>query len=215
MIQQIYRLNTVQNVLAARRAHRVTFLLAQVKIEPDARILDVGCGRDGRSLEQYLPESFQIVGIDLNPPDEVTIRHPNFTYYQQDARDLSRFGADEFDLTFSIGMMEHICDPDALAQMASEIRRVSKQWIIVVPWRYAWIEPHFKLPFFQLFPYRVQCALAKAWDLNSERENVQRDPDYLRNTYEWLSTREWKRIFFSDKAVLLPTLETIAIVKTL
>ena len=92
-------------------------------------ILDVGCGPDGRSLEKFLHSDYRIVGIDLYDETEVKVNHPRFTYFQQEARSLSRFRDKEFDLALSIGMMEHICDRTTLSQMACEINRLSNpEW---------------------------------------------------------------------------------------
>ena len=43
--------------------------------------------------------------------------------------------------------------------MAAEIDRVAKEYVIVVPWRYAIIEPYSKWPFFQLMPTEIQRQL--------------------------------------------------------
>ncbi|MBW2664072.1 MAG: class I SAM-dependent methyltransferase [Deltaproteobacteria bacterium] len=213
MGEYFYRKQFIQNLLYKRRWHRVDFLLSKVRLFPEMSILDVGCGPDGRSLEKFLHSDYRIVGIDLYDETEVKVNHPRFTYFQQDARSLSRFRDKEFDLALSIGMMEHICDRAMLSQMACEINRVSKQYVIVVPWKYAWIEPHFKFPFFQLLPYRFKLALTKMFDLHNLREKVKIDAAYIRNHYQWLSNPEWQRIFVGSKVYVTPTLETIAIIK--
>jgi hypothetical protein len=109
-------------------------------------------------------------------------------------------------------MMEHICDPVTLKMIASEIHRVSKQYIVVVPWKYAWLEPHFRLPFFQLMPPGLQRTLTLMLNLHNLREKIRLDHDYIAKNYQWLSNREWRRIFVGSKIYLNPTLETIAIV---
>ena len=177
--------------------------------------LDVGCGPDGRSLEVFLPTDYQIVGVDLYDEREVKVNHPQFTYFQQDAQDLRCFCDKEFHLTLSIGMMEHICDHRMLERIASEIDRVSKQYIVVVPWKYAWIEPHFRLPFFQLLPSNLQRTLTLLLNLHGLREKIRQDHTYIEKNYQWLTNREWLQIFVGSTVYLTPTLETIAIVKCL
>lgn len=176
-------------------------------------VLDVGCGPDGRSLEVFLPYNYQIVGIDLYDEREVKIDHPQFTYFQQDAQNLRRFGDKEFHLAISIGMMEHICDSIVLKRMVAEIDRVSKEYIVVVPWKYSWIEPHFRLPFFQLLPSNIQRSLTELLNLHNLRDKIRRDRNYIKNYYQWMSKREWRQIFVGSKIYLTPTFETIAIVK--
>ena len=176
-------------------------------------VLDIGCGPDGRSIEVFLPSNYQIVGIDLFDEKEIKIDHPQFRYIKQDAQDLSRFSDGEFDLAVSIGMLEHICDRVILEKVASEIIRVSKQYIIVVPWKYAWIEPHFRIPFFQLMPHNLQRALTISLNLHNLGRKVRQDRAYIPKNYQWLSNTEWRQFFAGSKVYLSPTLETIAIVK--
>lgn len=177
------------------------------------KILDIGCGQDGRSFENFVSPEYCITGVDIEDPGGVKVQHPLFHYYQQDARDLSRFETGSFDLAVSIGMMEHICDRPLLEQMASEMIRVSKQWIVTVPWRYCWIEPHFKFPLFQLLPEPLQIFCVRKFNLHNLRESVERDPKWIREHYQWLPSDEWRRIFKADRVYVLPSLDGIAIVK--
>jgi ubiquinone/menaquinone biosynthesis C-methylase UbiE len=176
-------------------------------------ILDVGCGPDGRSFENYVDVSYKIIGIDILDENRVHCNHPNFTYIKKDAGDLKVFQDKQFDLTVSIGMMEHICNRQVLTKIAQQIQRVSRQFIIVVPWKWAWIEPHFKFPFFQLLPYNMQLLLTRILNLHNLRDAVTRDREYIKNHYQWLPSAEWNNIFWDSKTYVTPTLETIAIVK--
>lgn len=212
MAEFFYNSRFLQRLLYKRRQHRASFLLSKVCLFPGMSVLDVGCGPDGRSMEVFLPSDYKIVGIDLYDEPEVKVSHPQFTYFQQDAQDLGRFCDKQFDLTLSIGMMEHICDRTMLEKIASEIDRVSKQYIIVVPWKYAWLEPHFRLPFFQLMPSCLQRTLTVLLNLHNLGEKVRQDHAYIQKNYQWLSNREWRQIFVGSKVCLSPTLETIAIV---
>ena len=178
------------------------------------KIIDIGCGVDGRSFDDYVPSQWQIVGIDIHPVEQVDHKHRNFTYLRQDAQDLSRFKDQEFDLAVSIGMLEHITDEETFSNIVSEIRRVAKQYIVVVPYKYCWIEPHYGVPFFPLLPYPVKLALVKALNLSNHREAVNNDPEYINKNYRWLSNKEYKVVFPDSKIHLLPTLETIAITRT-
>ncbi len=110
-------------------------------------------------------------------------------------------------------MMEHICDQEELEAISSEIQRVSKQFIIVVPWRFAWIEPHFKFPFFQLLPYSLKVSLVKTLNLHNLANKVAKDRQYIRQHYQWFSKAQWRDVFNADAVHISPTLETIVIVK--
>jgi ubiquinone/menaquinone biosynthesis C-methylase UbiE len=212
-IERIYRSTPVQQVLVARRQARARSFLSHIKLSPASKILDVGCGTDGNSLEAVVPPSCEITGIDLLDPSLIKISGPNFFYIQQDAQDLSRFSDNHFDLAVSVGMMEHICDRPKLLRIAKEIRRVARQVVITVPWKFAWIEPHFKLPFFQLLPFPLQLMCVRQFnpqglaDLNPEEYKKE-----LAKNYQWLSTSEWKVIFEATHSYLSPTFETINII---
>ncbi|MBD3348934.1 MAG: methyltransferase domain-containing protein [Candidatus Eisenbacteria bacterium] len=213
-MEPVYRTGIVQRLLERRRRRRAEFFISKVRMGPETKILDVGCGPNGRSLEDFLPSDYTIVGIDILPPDDVATDHPGFTYIEQDASDLSRFSDGQFDVAFSIGMMEHICDRPILRRMLSEIDRVARQYVIMVPWKWAWIEPHFKLPFFQLLPRGLQNALTRALNLHELRDAVRRNPRHIEEHYQWLASREWKEMLPEAEVHLCPSLETIAIVKS-
>jgi cyclopropane fatty-acyl-phospholipid synthase-like methyltransferase len=216
-MENIYRRPIVQRILIGRRRNRARFLLSKVRRRPGMLVLDVGCGTDGNSLESELPADCTIIGIDLLDSTEVHIHHSRFQYFKQDARDLRRFADKQFDLAVSVGMMEHVCDRTVLQQIASEMERVAQQYVVVVPWKYAWIEPHFKLPFFQLLPYWLQRELTKLLNLQNyaafAREKPGQFGQHFRQHYQWLSSNEWQHIFKGSCVYLNPTLESISIVK--
>jgi ubiquinone/menaquinone biosynthesis C-methylase UbiE len=177
------------------------------------KVIDIGCGIDGRSFDDYVPNTWQITGIDLQLPDIMRHMHPNFTYLNQNACDLSRFKDGEFDLAISIGMLEHITDQETFKSITSEIQRVAKQYIIIVPYKYGWIEPHYGVPFFPILPYSIKLFIVKAFNLSNQRELVKKDRDFIKKNYRWLSNAEYSAIFKDSTVYILPTLETIAIIK--
>lgn len=203
----------VRDALARRRRRRVDFILSQVNVAPGMRVLDVGCGFDGRSFEDYVPRDWQIVGVDIIAPEGVHHTHPNFSYLEQDARDLGRFSDDEFDLAVCVGMMEHITDPETFRAIVSEMLRVSKQFVVVVPYKYAWVEPHYGVPFFPLLPYSAKVWLVKALNLSGHREAVTQDREYINKHYRWLTNDEYQREYPGSTVTVLPTREMIAITK--
>jgi len=203
----------VRDALASRRRARVDFMLSKVNVRPSMKVLDVGCGFDGRSFDDYAPADWEITGVDIIAPEGVHHTHPNFNYLEQDARDLSRFADDEFDLAVCVGMMEHITDPVTFRAIVSEMLRVSKQYIVVVPYKYAWIEPHYGVPFFPLLPYSAKVWLVKTLNLSGHRSAVLADSEYINKHYRWLSNDEYRQEFPASTIDVLPTREMIAITK--
>ena len=203
----------IRKLLARRRESRVKFILSKIVTKDEMKVIDIGCGVDGRSFDDYVPSDWQIIGVDIHPAEQVKHKHPNFTFLCQDAQNLSQFKDKEFDLAVSIGMLEHITEEITFSNIVSEIRRVAKQYIVVVPYKYCWIEPHYGVPFFPLLPYSFKVALVKALNLSNHREAVKNDREYINKNYRWLSNKEYAAIFPDSKIYLLPTLETIAITK--
>jgi hypothetical protein len=204
----------IRKVFAARRKARIDFILSKVTIYEKMKIIDIGCGIDSRSFDAYVPASWEITGVDILPEEQIHHQHPNFTYLKQNAQDLSRFKDQEFDLAVSIGMLEHITEEIAFNSIVSEIRRVARQYIVVVPYKYCWVEPHYGVPFFPLFPYSVKLALVRALNLSNHRNAVRRDPDYINKNFRWLSNGEYRVAFPDSKIYFLPTLEMIAITRS-
>jgi hypothetical protein len=204
----------IRKVLAYRRRSRVDFMLSKVVVANNMKVIDIGCGVDGRSFDEYVPEDWEITGVDILPSEQVHHKHPRFSYIRADAQDLSRFKDREFDLAVSIGMLEHITEEPVFRRIVSELRRVAKQYMVVVPYKYCWIEPHYGVPFFPLLHYSIKLAVVKAFNLSNHREVVKRDPQYINKNYRWLSNAQY-RLEFPDSTIhLLPTLETIAIIRT-
>lgn len=127
-------------------------------------------------------------------------------------RNMKIIGRD-FDLAVSVGMLEHVTDESVFRRVVSELRRVAKQYIVVVPYRYCWIEPHYGVPFFPILPYSVKVAVVKALNLSNHRAAVSEDPEYINKHFRWLSNARYREAFPDSTIHLLPTLDTIAITR--
>jgi len=157
-------------------------------------LLDVGCGKKGRSLECFLKDN-DIIGLDLHNPEDIFISHPKFDYIQADAENMHMFEKNEFDISFCIGVLEHITDKNKLRKITEEIKRVSKQYVIMVPHRYSIIEPHYKLPFFAFYPYDLKVSLTQLFNPLPYGNAVRSDPNFIKKDIHWLSEKEWKKYF--------------------
>lgn len=205
----------IRRLLEARRRARFRFLLSQVRTWEGMRVIDLGCGRSGRSTTDFAPPSWTIVGIDLIAPEQVHHRHPGFRYAKQSVRDLSAFPDDEFDLAISVGLLEHVTDPAAFAEAAAEIRRVARQYALIVPYRYAWIEPHYSVPLFPVLPRPVQNWLVRTFNLRGQGAGVRQDPAFVERRTLWRTNAEYRNAFPGSRTRLTPTLETVLIARSL
>lgn len=213
MAEIFYNTKFIQSLLLRRRRKRTYFVLSKVNTFEGMSVLDVGCGPNGRSFEDFAPKDYRIIGIDILNEKKVKMNHPYFKYLKQSAQDLRIFNDNEFNLAVSFGMMEHICDHAVLKKMYSEIDRVSQQWAIIVPWKYALVEPHFKFPFFQLLPYSLKVFLVETFNLHNLKKSVKQDYNYIKKHYQWFTNRQWLDIFKGAKCYITPHLDTVVIVK--
>ena len=180
--------------------------MSSVVVRDDMKILDIGCGIDGRSFSDFAPESWEIIGIDIKEPAFIKHSHKNFRYTQQSAESLP-FADKSFDLVISIGMLEHVLPEHLYQSICTEIIRVGRQWIVVVPYRYGWIEPHYGFPFFGMLPQAIQIWLIKMFNLSGHRSRI----DYFKENFVWRSNAQYLRDFPNSKIQVLPIGETIAI----
>jgi SAM-dependent methyltransferase len=130
--------------LAARaRQRRHERFFALTGLAPDARILDVGCGRLGlRALEPTL----NITGVDIAEQSG----YPG-PFVCADVTAGLPFADGEFDLVYCSSVIEHV-EPADRAAFAAELRRVGRGWFVQTPARSFPIEPHALLPFVHWLP---------------------------------------------------------------
>ena len=204
----------VQRLLIARREGRFRSLVRQVRTWDGMHVIDLGCGRTGRSTTDFASRTWSIVGLDRLKPSLVHHHHPSFVYVQGDVSDLSAFGDGAFDLAISVGVLEHVTEPAAYLRAVGEIQRVAGQYALVVPYRYAWIEPHYLVPLFPVLPRRVQNGLVRTFDLHGDGAKVRDDPDYVARYVRWRTNAEYRASFVGSRIRLSPTLETVMIVSS-
>lgn len=204
----------LQPLLVKRRKIRIRQALSKINIGDQLTVLDIGCGIDGRSFEDFIPSEWQVTGVDQHQGSEVFHTHPNFRYVQGDAADLREFEDKEFDLAISIGMLEHITEIETFKRVVDNIRRVATQYIVIVPWKFAIIEPHYGVPFFPILPYKLKLSLIKLFNLSNHRNAVTIDPDYVNKHFMWLSNSEYKAYFPESKIYISPTFDSIAIISS-
>jgi SAM-dependent methyltransferase len=134
--------------LAGRaRARRHSRFFALARLEPGARVLDVGCGQIGlRALEPGL----DITGVDL-------FDRPGYPgpFVRADASAGLPFASDEFDLVYCSSVIEHV-PPSRRAAFAAELRRVGRGWFVQTPAFSFPLEPHSLLPGAHWLPPRAR-----------------------------------------------------------
>lgn len=119
--------------LSRKRADKVLELaLEALRRTPTRRVLDLGCGY-GEMLSM-LPPGLELVGAEINPLAlaEARRRNPGALIVQADAAALP-FAPASFDLVICSEVLEHVDDPQALAEALHRIIRPGGHICLSVP----------------------------------------------------------------------------------
>jgi len=135
---------------AKRFKHFESFLNS---LQKPIRILDVG-GTEYFWVHRDFHKSTDIKVTLLNL-EKVEVEHDMFESVSGDASDLSQYKDNEFDIVFSNSVIEHLYTWEKQVKMANECMRVGRFHYIQTPNKYFFIEPHFRLPFFDLLPKKL------------------------------------------------------------
>jgi ubiquinone/menaquinone biosynthesis C-methylase UbiE len=103
------------------------------------RVLEVGCA-NGKDFIQFCRnnDEAELVGLDIQ---DYGLQQENFKMVVGDAEKIE-YPDNYFDLTVSFGVLEHIQPIEKLCAVISEIDRVSKNYVVVVPSISTIVEPH-------------------------------------------------------------------------
>lgn len=145
----------------------------------EIRILDVG-GTDYFWKNSRIPNQPGVTITLLNLHLEQS-SHPKILPLTGDATDMSDFGDESFDLVFSNSVIEHLYTLENQQKMASEIRRVGKNYFIQTPNKYFPIEAHYALPFAQFLPKslifsiltKTRLSRLKRWDQKAAQQYLE------------------------------------------
>jgi len=181
----------------ANRFRRRRFRLFRSLLRPlpdPVRILDVG-GTEGFWEQMGAAEDPSLEIVLLNIAEEAPDAG-NVEAIDGDARDLSRFDDDGFDVVFSNSVIEHLGTRADQERMAREVRRVGRRYFVQTPNRYFPVEPHFLFPGFQFLPVATRIALVRRFALGYH--DALPDPEDARRAVEeirLLGSRELRRLF--------------------
>ena len=171
------------------RKKRFAFVKALIASLPrPLHILDVGGTQSFCEHMGLAEDDLQLTLLNTEPV-EATL--PNLISIIGDARAMPAFKDKEFEVVFSNAVIEHVGTFEQQRQMAEEVQRVGKRYIIHTPNRYFPIEPHVLIPFFQFLPLNLKVLIATHspdWGWKSSHVGEL-------NTIRLMSERELRSIF--------------------
>lgn len=140
----------------SRRNRRKKFDLFLNSLSPkkDEAILDVGVNDQEYSesdnyLEKHYPFPEHITAVSKEPLDQFIARYPDVRAIRADGRSLP-FRDNEFDITYSNAVVEHVGTRADQITFLTELIRVGKRGFFTTPNRHFPIEVHTRIPLLHL-----------------------------------------------------------------
>lgn len=188
-IHRVYRL--FQNYFRPRRKQAFIRLFPDVAV--GAPVLDVG-GTAGWWKEDF-PKGINIAIVNIDDDHRQEVTEGGFQFFRADGRNLP-FADNEFYLTFSNSVIEHVGDLQDQKRFAEEAMRCGRKLYLQTPNKWFPVEPHLMTVFIHWLPYRIVRRLLRyfsLWGLVAKPSQQQID-EFLQTTR--LMTRlELKQIF--------------------
>ncbi len=160
------------------------------------KILDVGGRETIWAREGFCDPNtinkFQITILNIR---QEKITFPNIISVVGDARNMSQFTDDEFDIVFSNSVIEHVGNYDYQMQMAKEIQRVGKKYFVQTPNFYFPIEPHFVFPFFQFLPLPMKVWVLTNIGRKHKKVATQEQAKIVANGINLLRKKQFSKLF--------------------
>ena len=187
MFQKRFADNNNEHSVATRlRRRRFQILLDMIRATPgQLKILDIG------GQPQYW--EMMTAGMPLTDRFQVTLlnvrthgpSHRNFTCLVGDGRAMPQFADQQFDIVFSNSTIEHVGGFTDQQRMASEVRRIGRQYYVQTPNRYFPVEPHFVFPYFQFLPIGLRVWLVQHFSMGwyarlPNRQDAEREVTAIR-----------------------------------
>ena len=122
---------------------RVAFV--RERVAPGSTVLDVGCGT-GVLAERLLREGYDVTGVDPFAAmlERMKAREPRIRAAHATGQSLP-FDDNTFDLAYSVAVMHHIAEPQAVRETLAEMCRVTKPGGYVLIWDHNPRNPYWPL----------------------------------------------------------------------
>lgn len=163
------------------------------KLPKPVKILDVGGTIDFWEKMDFKEGSYDITLLNIEFED---ITKSDFKFIKGDVSDIGMFKDKEFDVVFSNSVIEHLGSYVRQKQMADEVRRTGKEYIIQTPNYYFPIEQHFLFPLYQFLPLCVKIFLLQHFNLGWFDRTPDKDKaKKIISSIRLLNRRELRKLF--------------------
>ena len=124
---------------------------------PSSRVLDVGanCDNDRQEsnfFEKFYPYKDRITAASIEDAGALEDIYKGLKFVRLKEGEGLPFADDEFDITFSNAVVEHVGSRERQRDFVRDVVRVGKKSFISVPYRYFPVEHHTGLPFIHWLP---------------------------------------------------------------
>ncbi len=186
------------------REARLNLFFSLLESEPGIiTILDVGGTARFWHDFRDRPELARAEVTLLNLPDSsenqqwsIDARNGPFRLVAGDARDMSQFEDELFDVVFSNSVIEHVGTYSDQRCAANEMRRVGRRFFVQTPNRFFPIEPHVHVPMFQFLPRAAKIGLHRRYKMGwSERAKTWLEAAAMVDSIRLLSEGEFRDLF--------------------
>jgi hypothetical protein len=201
MLQALADSNEATSLAVALRRKRFRHFLDLVESCPPGRlrILDVGGTERFWETMGFADSGHEITLLNLTA---VETRHPTIVSVAGDASAMPQFDDNEFDIVFSNSVIEHLGSPEKQQQMANEVRRLARKYLVQTPNYYFPIEPHFLFPGFHFLPVASRIWLLRHHSLGSYPRVEDYQQAYALVSEIRLVTETELRAMFPDATIL-------------
>ncbi len=159
--------NIAYRISAKSRARKHAFFLDTLKPAPEDTLIDIGANATEYSatdnyLEKHYSYPEKITVLTLDDPAHLKALYPKTTVIQGDGTRLP-FDDNQFSISYSNAVIEHVGDYQKQRAFLSEMARVSTRGYLTTPNRLFPIEVHTRIPLLHLLlPKKLFDAFLRA-----------------------------------------------------
>lgn len=168
--------NSSKNKFRRARVEMLSEMIDDVvRKNGECRIIDIGGTENFWSVWQDLIDwtNVRITCVNHDPADASATDAP-VVAQKGDARDLSEFADNSFDIVFSNSVIEHVGRWSDMEAMAANVRRLAPRYLVQTPYFWFPIEPHARTPLLHWVPHSLSYRIVMMKDCGSwkRRETV-------------------------------------------